>query len=439
MNMRLDESYISLRAIENAFDDGTLSDLIADYVAFGGYIDQVYEAAKDSKLVTKEDIDRAVKFLQDSKLIEDLSNKEETCYFDESVNDGLDELKENNYSLIEDIKINEDLDIELKTVSDLLDGAIGNMPDEQLDDEINFFQGVAKELGVKNYNNVIVAIDSSETEPDYVLFDGEDIELGNRFVRKYPSAKMIYENLTNYKFLYFKTEKDAQKYFTLVDEFLNPVELNESFSYDNDLAKQERKENPIGYYTDDGVFKKEVKAQPKTLEEALDSLDRRTGNKYDLLNDYLCANLPEKKKKQIVELLYKSNPAENIHKYLHEDKEDVLEYIKTSINNGVKQGEVTVEDESKVMPVISWLRWNDIPYDVYYATNGTIISWYTEDEQQANNDADVAIAKKARTALYEVVEKLDQFIDGKHFTEAEGQLACNKLKEAVENCNMLFL
>nr|DAG41021.1 MAG TPA: hypothetical protein [Caudoviricetes sp.] len=37
--MRLDESYISLRAIENAFDEGTLADLIADYVAFGGYID----------------------------------------------------------------------------------------------------------------------------------------------------------------------------------------------------------------------------------------------------------------------------------------------------------------------------------------------------------------------------------------------------------------
>ena len=87
---------------------------------------------------------KAVKFLQDSKLIEDLSNKEDTCYFDESVNDGLDELKENKYSLIEDVKINEDLDIELKTVSDLLDSAFGNMPDEQLDDEIDFFQGVAK-------------------------------------------------------------------------------------------------------------------------------------------------------------------------------------------------------------------------------------------------------------------------------------------------------
>lgn len=77
-------------------------------------------------------------------MIEDLSDKEDTCYFDESVNDGLDELKENKYSLIEDVKINEDLDIELKTVSDLLDSAFGNMPDEQIDDEIDFFHGVAK-------------------------------------------------------------------------------------------------------------------------------------------------------------------------------------------------------------------------------------------------------------------------------------------------------
>ena len=439
MNMRLDESYISLRAIENAFDEGTLADLIADYVAFGGYIDQVYEAAKDSKLVKKEDIDEAVKFLQDSKLIGDLGDADETCYFDESVNDGLDELKENSYSLIEDIKINEDLDIELKTVSDLLDSALGNMPDEQIDDEIDFFQGVAKELGVNKYDNVIVAIDSSETDPDYVLFDGEDVELANRFVRKYPSAKMIYEELNGYKFLYFKTERDAKKYFTLVDEFLNPVELNESFGYDEKLAKQVRKENPVGYYTDDGVFKEELKSQPKTLEEALDSLDRRTGNKYDLLNDYLCANLSENKKKQISELLYKSNPAENIHKYLHEDKEDVLAYIKTSIDSGVKQGEVTVNDDNKVSSVVSWFKWNDIPYDVYTVPEGTIISWYIEDEAEVNNKTDIEIAQRAKDNLLTVIDKLDQFIDGKHFTEAEGQLVCNKLKEAVENCNMLFL
>ena len=437
--MRLDESYISLRAIENAFDEGTLADLIADYVAFGGYIDQVYEAAKDSKLVKKEDIDKAVKFLQDSKLIEDLSDKEDTCYFDESVNDGLDELKENKYSLIEDVKINEDLDIELKTVSDLLDSAFGNMPDEQLDDEIDFFQGVAKQLGVNKYDNVIVAIDSSETEPDYVLFDGEDVEITNRFVRKYPSAKMIYEELNGYKFLYFKTEKDAKKYFTLVDEFLNPVELNESFGYDEKLAKQLTEENPAGYYTDDGVFKKELKTQPKTLEEALDSLDRRTSNKYDLLNDYLCANLSENKKKQIAELLYKPNSAENIHKYLHEDKEDILAYIKTSINSGVKQGEVTINDDNKVNSVVSWFKWNDIPYDVYTVPEGTIISWYIENEAEVNNKTDIEIAQRAKDNLLAVIDKLDQFIDGKHFTEAEGQLACNKLKEAVENCNMLFL
>lgn len=400
---RLEKFHISLRAIEQAFDEDTLADLIADYVAFGGYIADVYEVAKESKIVTKEDIDSAVKFLTENRLLEDLT-KEYNCVADTSVDDGLVDLCSPKYSLIEDVEINDKLNIETMTVADLLESSAENMSDEQLDDEIDFFNRVARELGVSDYNKVLVTIDEENTNPDLVLTDGVSLDIPNREAIKYKSANMISEQLNSYTFLYFKYKKDLQKYFTLLDKIKNPEVFEEDFGYSYSTKDRNEQWNKRGYYTEDGDFVETVE-KAKTLKEALESIDRRTGNKFDLVNDYLCANLSDQKKAQIREFLYKPNAAENIHKFLHKAEADPIKVIQKDLGNRKKQGEVSVNGTKELKRVQYWLDWNSIPYDQFEEMDGsTTVSWYLVEKESVKEGVEEA-AEKLRKAYSDPSKK----------------------------------
>jgi hypothetical protein len=54
--------------------------------------------------------------------------------------------------------------------------------------------------------------------------------------------------------------------------------------------------------------------------------------------------LDDSRKSRIVEMLNKDNSAELIHKYLREDKEDALSFIKQSIEGGAESGEITITE-----------------------------------------------------------------------------------------------
>ena len=429
--IRLDESYISVKSLERAYSEGTLENLIADYVSFGGTLEEIYEQAKHSEIVNESCISNAVKILQEGNLM--FNDKEETDIEEEmTTEDDYDDYYLSSKTSVMDEDVGE-MDVDTMTVQDLLAGAVDNMSEEQMDDEIYFFECVAKELKVKNYDNVVVAVDDGDYNPEWVLSDGVTLNVGGREVKYYPSAKMIVENMNGNIFMYFAKDVDAKKYFKLAHKFLDAEELNEEpFGYDTSI-----KECVIGYYNDDGDFLEES-YEPSTLEEALNRLDRITGNKYDLLNTYLDEQLDDSRKSRIVEMLNKDNSAELIHKYLREDKEDALSFIKQSIEGGADSGEITITAPKQLQKALSWLKYNNIPHDTYGVPNGTVITWFMEDAEESMVDANKRIAEEVREDLQEAMDYINRYISGEYFTDTHKKFTLKKIEDALEGCKDIF-
>ena len=429
--IRLDESYISVKSLDRAYSEGTLENLIADYVSFGGTLEEIYQQAKHSEIVNESCISNAVKILQEGNIM--FNEEEETDIEEEmTAEDDYDDYYLSSKTSVMDEDVGE-MDVDTMTVQDLLAGAVDNMSEEQMDDEIYFFEGVARELKVKNYDNVVVVVDDGDYNPEWVLSDGVTLNVGGREVKYYPSAKMIVENMNGNIFMYFAKEVDAKKYFKLAHKFLDAEELNEEpFGYDTSI-----KECARGYYNDDGDFLEES-YEPSTLEEALNRLDRITGNKYDLLNTYLDEQLDDSRKSHIVEMLNKDNSAELIHKYLREDKEDALSFIKQSIEGGAESGEITITAPKQLQKALSWLKYNNIPHDTYDVPNGTVITWFMEDAEESMADANKRIAEEVREDLQEAMDYINRYISGEYFTDTHKKFTLKKIEDALEGCRDIF-
>lgn len=125
--IRLDESYISVKSLDRAYSEGTLENLIADYVSFGGTLEEIYEQAKHSEIVNESCISNAVRILQESNL---MFNEEETDIEEEmTTEDEYDDYYLSSKTSVMDEDVGE-MDVDTMTVQDLLAGAIDNMSEE---------------------------------------------------------------------------------------------------------------------------------------------------------------------------------------------------------------------------------------------------------------------------------------------------------------------
>ena len=126
--IRLDESYISVKSLDRAYSEGTLENLIADYVSFGGTLEEIYEQAKHSEIVNESCISNAVKILQEGNLM--FNEEEETDSEEEmTTEDDYDDYYLSSKTSVMDEDIGE-MDVDTMTVQDLLSGAIDNMSEE---------------------------------------------------------------------------------------------------------------------------------------------------------------------------------------------------------------------------------------------------------------------------------------------------------------------
>lgn len=139
-----------------------------------------------------------------------------------------------------------------------------------------------------------------------------------------------------------------------------------------------------------------------------------------------------------MEMLNKDNSAELIHKYLREDKEDALSFIKQSIEGGAESGEITITAPKQLQKALSWLKYNNIPYDTYDVPGGTVITWFMEDTEESMVDANKRIAEEVREDLQEAMDYINRYISGEYFTETHKKFTLKKIEDALEGCRDIF-
>ena len=434
--IKLDESYISVRAIDNAYEEDTLVDLISDYINFGGDVKDIYEAIKESSIVSNEDVDKAIQYLKDNNLMEKISSDVDddciSCY-----NEDEDNFKddfcwvEGNAYLGEDVDI-ENVDVDTLTVGDLIAGAMDNMSDKAIDEDIKFFKWVARELGVKDYDEVVVTVDEQDMDPSLVLSDGVNFVKNGKAIKIYKSANMITELMNGELFLYFKTLDDAKRYIALANKFLNSDELSKDvFAYDENFVNES-----LGCYDDEGNYSThEIK--PSNIEEALNLLDKRTGNKHDLLNKFLSEKLDKESTNKLIDMLNENASIKDIERHLVEasgqyvdELSEFKQFIMDRVRNG-DNGEFTfrfydvfAQDKGE-----KWLRFNNFDYE---SNSGEIIVFLTNNK--STSDLRVEEAKKIKENLLECIKTLDNFIDGKLVNENVLEALYNQLSNAAYDC-----
>ena len=127
-----------------------------------------------------------------------------------------------NYQLFEEsvniiMKIlKEQFDYYTMRLNDVIDGFIGNMPDEQIDAQLASFKRIAKYLKVKNYDDVIEL-----RADDELKWELEELStMADKIVHKYAELhfytlngiKWVKEivNSTGMDFYYFASEDEAE-------------------------------------------------------------------------------------------------------------------------------------------------------------------------------------------------------------------------------------
>ena len=143
-------------------------------------------------------------------------------------------------------KIEEKLEVpqnvEMMTIQDLIAGMHGNISEEAMDQQLKLFKKIAKILGVKNYDEIIVAINDGEYDPAYLMQDGYPIDIGSQTVTHYPSENIVVENIDGNVYMYFVTEKSCNNYFALANKFLNDYDIDPAYA--EDIAEPEHIEIP---------------------------------------------------------------------------------------------------------------------------------------------------------------------------------------------------
>lgn len=394
-------------------------------------------------MTSKKDLDNAINYLKENHLLEEVRHSEET-YDIPTYEDDLDDYyfyQERNKNMMEDVDA---IDVDVITIGEMIEGAMDNMSDEQLDDEIRFFKGVGRHLKVKNYDDVIVTIDDGEYDPSWILQDGEKVKVGGRVVEYYPSANLLLERnpQSGNNFYYFPTQEDAGKYVALANKFLNEDELSKDvFAYDEGYGRAI--EEKLGSYNDDGEFIEESNLY-ESLEDALNKLDKVTGNRYNLLNRYFEQDLNEDRKSHIVDLLKEDKSAELIHKYLKEDNRDEMspyDFVRQSVENGVSSGEISFEDDYQKNKILAYLNKSGIKYDsMWDSKRGEYtISWYVGDSNKKQIELKKDMARRALDYLRFAVDALEEYLDDdRYFAKEYGSLIVSNLEDALGNCKDIF-
>lgn len=130
--------------------------------------------------------------------------------------------------------------VELKTLEEVIEAMNGNVSDESLDQQLKMFSEIAKTLGVKNYDELLVAINDGEFDPKYILQDGYPIKTAFGELIHYPSENIVVENFNGQIFIYFVTEKSAKKYFTLANKFLNDFDIDDNTTFAENYSMRDK-------------------------------------------------------------------------------------------------------------------------------------------------------------------------------------------------------
>lgn len=114
---------------------------------------------------------------------------------------------------------------DVRYMSDMLGDLVGNMPEDQLDNDLRLFARIARKLHVRNMDDLVVMLDrDSEYDPQYYV-----TEVGQKIGPVYKGkddaveyemfgAHFVAENTDTGLFLYFPDETSGRKYVTAVDQ-----------------------------------------------------------------------------------------------------------------------------------------------------------------------------------------------------------------------------
>ena len=117
-----------------------------------------------------------------------------------------------------DESLQEDLHVTSMTISDLIAAMQENVSDDQMDDELTFFDSVNKRLGTDDA--LIVIDDEGYLNPDYINSDAGIEENDNLYTIGRNGVKVYKEDRPGgTTFLYFKDEDDYRKYARFVNDY----------------------------------------------------------------------------------------------------------------------------------------------------------------------------------------------------------------------------
>lgn len=104
------------------------------------------------------------------------------------------------------------------TYEDVLSGDIGNMSEEQLDQELKFFKRKAKALGLIRPEDLVIYIDEEdEFAPDWEYREEKVVDKNSKLYDA-DGIKVIYEIINGRSFLYFNSKENAKEYFSKFEQ-----------------------------------------------------------------------------------------------------------------------------------------------------------------------------------------------------------------------------
>lgn len=208
-------------------------------------------------------------------------------------------------------------DVDYMTVNDLIAGLVDNASDQEINRQLRLFKQIAKLLEVPNYDNMIVAVDDGDYNPEYIFSDGLLMPSLAPTVTFYPDAKMVGEVLNGQIFLYFKDEEACKKFFHMAKKFLTDFDLDEN-QFDADHAAEWMERNPHRYYNSESDYGTDVNVVD--IEEALNYKDKISNNQFDLLNNYLSERFTLDQRKILATMIKENKSNKDIYEYLVENK-----------------------------------------------------------------------------------------------------------------------
>lgn len=312
--------------LEESYDQGTCDVFIMDYVDFGGLLQDLIDVAHKSDIINNDQFDSIINNLKENNLISCDNCREDTDsflgymqdkYCDEdadevqicSINDLTDDCVPCGCVLSEDIDLEDAIfnDIEIKPLEDIISGLMDNVSQDQLDKEIRLFKKIATLLDLEDYSNLYVVV-TDEYDPSY-FDDGILIALKDGDLKSHSLLNCVSEKLNGLIYIYFKSEEDAKKFISHAHKYLN------NFEFDNE------EEDSTPYETDETFSVEE-----STIEESLNYLDRKTNNKYNLVNIYLSESYNKDLDKKLKEELLKEDYSiESLLNIMTEDVEVLTE------------------------------------------------------------------------------------------------------------------